>query len=201
MEIPKEYKIKNQIWFDPEMFYSEAWHAMGRAASTINTLLRCFQKRTWDTSKANRKKVVIYKNDGFKFPYHEAAGLKIAGTTQHWKNLRKLVEVGFLDPVHQGGWYKKHEKTKDYSFYKLSERWRAYGTPDFKEIKMPRVLPKHFHIRENMQRQKTKVTSLKRRRDLHSNEDDKTMTEHIRLHANEDDKAEGKGRQTLAVSA
>lgn len=199
MEIPKELKIKNQIWIDPEMFYSEAWHALGKSASLINTLLRCLQKRKWDTPKVNRKKVVIYKNDGFRFPYCEAAGLNIAGTTQHWKNLRKLVEVGFLDPVHQGGWYKKHEKTKDYSIYKFSERWRSYGTPDFKEIEMPRVLPKHFHIRENIKRQKAKVTSLKRRRDLHSNEDDKTMIEHIRLHANEDDKAEIKGRQSLAI--
>ena len=201
MEIPKEYKIRNQIWIESDMYYSEAWHALGKSASLINTLLRCLQKRKWENQKINRKNVRIYTNDGFTFPYHEAAGLKIAGTTQHWKNLRKLVEVGFLDPVHQGGWYKKHEKTKDYSVYKFSDRWRAYGTPDFKEIKMPKVLPKYFHILENIKRQKTKVTSLKRRHDLHSNEDDKTMAENISLHANEDDTAEGKGRQTLAVSA
>jgi len=201
MEIPKEYRIKNQIWIEPEMFYSEAWHALGRSASAINTLLRCLQKRKWENQKINRKNVRIYTNDGFTFPYHEAAGLKIAGTTQYWKNLRKLVEVGFLDPVHQGGWFTKNEKAKDYSVYKFSDRWRAYGTPDFQKIEMPKVLPKHFHIRENIKRQKSNVTSLKRRRVLHSNEDDRAILENDRLHGNEDNKTEIKGRQTLAVIA
>lgn len=201
MEIPKEYKIKNQIWIEPDMFYSEAWHALGKSASVINTLLRCLQKRKWEYQKINKKRERIYTNDGFTFPYHEAAGLKIAGTTQYWKNLRKLVEVGFLDPVHQGGWYTKKEKAKDYSVYKFSDRWRAYGTPDFQKIEIPKALPKHFHIRENIKRKKTKVTSLKRSRDLHANEGDRTMADHVRLHINEDYSAEIKDRQTLAVSA
>lgn len=112
MEIPKEYRIKNQIWIEPNMYYSEAWHALGKSASLINTLLRCLQKRKWEYQKINKKKERIYTNNGFTFPYHEAAGLKIAGTTQHWKNLRKLVEVGFLDPVHQGGCIRNTRKQK-----------------------------------------------------------------------------------------
>lgn len=200
MEIPKDYRINNRIWFEPEIYYSEAWQSIKKSASLINTLLRCFQKRKWEYTKINKKKVRIYTNDGFTFPYAEAEALNIAKNTQHWKNLRKLIEIGFLDVVHQGGWYKKHEKAKDYSVYKFSERWRKYNTPEFEKVEMPKVLPKHFHIRENIKRQKTKVTSLKRRRDLHSNEDDRTMTVHIRLHANEDDKAEMKGRQTLAIT-
>jgi hypothetical protein len=201
MEIPKEYRIKNQIWFDPEMFYSEAWQSMKKSASLINTLLRCFQKRKWEYTKINKKRVRIYTNDGFTFPYAEAKALNIAKNTQHWKNLRKLVEIGFLDPVHQGGWYRKHEKKNDYSVYKFSDRWRKYNTPEFEKVEMPRVLPKHFHIRENIKRQKSKVTSLKRRRDLHRSEDDSAILENNRLHANEDDKAIIKGCQSLTAIA
>lgn len=200
MEIPKEYRIKNQIWFDPEMFYSEAWQSMKKSASLINTLLRCLQKRKWEKTKIRGRKQIIYINDGFTFPYAEAKALNIAQNTQHWKNLRKLVEIGFIDPVHQGGWYRKHEKTYDYSVYKLSDRWRKYNTPEFEKVEMPRVLPKYFHIRENIKRQKSKVTSLKRRRDLHGSEDESTILENNRLHANEDGKAVTKGRQSLAVT-
>jgi len=199
MEIPKEYKIRNNIWIDADIYYSEAFRSISKSGSAIVTLMRCLQKRKWEYQKINRKKERIYVNDGFTFPYHEAAGLKIAGTTQHWKNLRKLVEIGFLDPVHQGGWYRKHEKTHDYSVYKLSDRWRKYNTPEFEKVEMPRVLPKHFHIRENIKRQKSKLTSLKRRHDLHGSEDESEIIKNNRLHANEDDKAMIKGRQFLTA--
>lgn len=201
MEIPKEYRIKNQIWFEPEMYYSKAWQSMGKSASLINTLLRCLQKRKWEYTKINKKKERIYTNDGFIFPYAEAEALNIAKNTQHWKNLRKLVEIGFLDPVHQGGWYRKYEKKNDYSVYKFSDRWRKYNTPEFEKVEIPRVLPKHFHIRENIKRQKSKVTSLQRRRDLHGSEDESTILENNRLYANEDDKAVTKGCQSLTAIA
>jgi len=45
------------------------------------------------------------------------------------------VEVGFLDVDHQGGFY-----GRDYSRYRLSARWRDYGTPDFRVRKKERVL-------------------------------------------------------------
>jgi hypothetical protein len=160
MEISNKYKIKNKIWIEPEMFYSEAYQNIKRSASIINTLLRCLQKRKWEKTKVRGKKQIIYTDDGFIFPYAEAEALNIAKNTQHWKNIKKLIEVGFLDVVHQGGWYRKHERTSDFSVYKYSERWRKYGTPEFETVEIPRVLPKHFHIRENIKRQKLKVTSL-----------------------------------------
>lgn len=200
MEIPKKYKIKNRIWLEPEIYYSEAWQSIKKSASLINTLLRCFQKRKWERTKVRGKKDIIYTNDGFTFPYAEAEALNIAKNTQHWKNLRKLIEIGFLDVVHQGGWYRKHEKTNDFSVYKYSERWRKYNTPEFEKVEMPRVLPKHFYIRENIKRQKSKVTSLERRHHLHRSEDESAILENGRLHANEDDKTVIKGRQSLTIT-
>jgi hypothetical protein len=137
------------------------------------TLLRCLQKRKWEKTKVHGKKQNVYTNEGFIFPYTEVKSLKISGTTQHWENLRKLVEVGFLDVVHIGGWYQKHEKEKDYSVYQLSERWRKYNTPDFIVIEKPKTLSGNFHIKENIKRHKLKVTSIKRSGHLRKSEGDK----------------------------
>ena len=196
MEIPKKYKIKNKIWIEDEMFYSEAFSCL--TASGIKTLMRCLQKRKWETG---RKRKIIYTDDGFVFPYAEAEALKIAKTTQYWKNLIKLVEVGFLDVVHQGGWYQKHEKEKDYSVYKLSERWRKYGTPEFEKIEKPKALPDSFHIRKNIERQKLKSTSLERRGQLHKSEDDRQESANARLHKNEVEVHSLKSCQSFDVTA
>ncbi len=115
--------------------------------------------------------------------------------------MRKLVEVGFLEVVHQGGWYQKHEREKDYSVYKFSERWRKYGTPEFVRVEKPKALPKHFHIRENIERQKLKVTSQKRSGQLHKSEGDNAMSENGRLHKSEVEKQVIKSRQPLAATA
>lgn len=152
MDISNKYKIRNSIWIDSEIFYSDAYHKISSSASCLNTWLRCIQKRKWEYVKRGKKKEKVEKNDGFIFPYAEATELGISGKTMHWKNLNKLVDVGFLDKVHQGGWYKIHEKKSDYSVYKFSERWRKYGTPEFIKVHKEKVLPANFHIRENIKR-------------------------------------------------
>ncbi|MGA3279903.1 MAG: hypothetical protein ABSD50_02835 [Smithella sp.] len=200
MEKPPKYRIKNAIWIEPEIFYSKAFEAIKRAGSTIVTLMRCLQKRKWEYQKTRRKKQVVYLDDGFIFPYDEAAFLGI-GTTQHWKNIHKLIEVGFLDVIHQGGWYQKHNKEKDYSVYKFSDRWRKYGTPEFEKVEKPKVLPESSYIRKHMERQKSKSTSLQRREQLHESEDDRLKTGNDRLHKSEDDKMNRKKPETLASIA
>jgi hypothetical protein len=196
MEIPRKYKIKNQIWLEADMFYSEAFNCL--KTSGIKTLMRCLQKRKWETG---RKKKAIYTNEGFIFPYAETKALNICGDTQFCENIKKLIEVGFLDVVHQGGWYQKHEKEKDYSVYKLSERWRKYGTPEFEEVEKPKVLQESHYIRKNMERQKLKLTSLERRRQLHKSEGDRPETGNNRLHNSEVDKADNKTPESLVNSA
>lgn len=182
MEIPNEYKIRKKILIEPDMFYSDAFK--GLSSSAIRTLMRCLQKRKWEKTKIHGKKQIIYCDDGFIFPYAEATFLGV-GTTQFWKNIIKLIDVGFLDLVHQGGWYQKNEKAKDYNVYKLSERWRKYDTSEYEMVTKPKVLREQFHIRENMKRQKLKVTSQKRSGQLHKSEGEKTKHENDRLHKSE----------------
>jgi len=190
----QNFKIRNKIMIEPDIYYSEAFISL--SASAIRTLMRCLQKLRWKKEKVHGKKRVVYHNDGFIFPYCEASFLKI-GTTQHWKNMRKLIEVGFLDIVHQGGWYQKYEKEKDYSVYKLSDRWKKYGTQDFQRVEKPKVLQSDFYVRKNIERQKIKATSLKRSGHLHKNEVDEAKHDKDRLHESEVEGRSQKGSESL----
>ena len=201
MRDDNKYKIRNKIWIEAAMFYSEAYQSIKKSSSAINTLLRCLQKRKWGRAKFHGKKQNVYYDEGFIFPYTEAKALNISGTTQHWENLRKLVEVGFLDVVHQGGWYQKNEREKDYSVYKLSDRWRKYNTPEFIIIEKPKALPDSFHIQKNITKKKLKVTSLERSGQLRQSEGDKAKSTKYRLRQSEGDKTAIKNRQSLAITA
>ena len=60
--------------------------------------------------------------------YGEAEALGIKTSSFH-RSIIKLVEVGFLDIYHQGGWV-----GRDYSRYSMSDRWKDYGTDLFKKV-------------------------------------------------------------------
>ena len=193
--VMEKLKINNEIRIKADIYYSDAFNSLSRSA--ILTLMRCLQKRKWGFEKVRGKKKMVYLDEGFIFPYTEAAFLGI-GTTQYWKNINKLIEVGFLDVVHQGGWYQRHEREKDYSVYKNSERWRNYGTADFVKAEKKKTLPKSFHIREHLLQKKLKTTSLKRRGHLHKSEVDRLKTRDDRLHNSEVDKIDNKIPESLA---
>jgi len=191
-------KIKSQVRLDADIIYSKAFKEIMSSGSAITTLMRCYQKRKWDDSRG-RKKKPAYLNEPFIFPYNEMKDLWGIRTTQHWKNMNRLIEVGFLDLEHQGGWFQKNERTKDFSRYTLSERWRKYGTPEFKKVEKERSLLDRFHVRENIARKKLKATSLKRSGHLHNSEDDRPKTGNSRLHDSEVDRTGKKDVQSLVA--
>jgi len=195
MSEQEHFRIKNKILIEPDLFYSPAFNDLSK--SGIVTLLRCLQKRRWEKTKVHGRKITVYANEGFIFPYREASFLNI-GTTQHWKNIKSLIEIGFLDLIYQGGSFQKHDKEKDYNVYSLSERWRFYGKPEFITIEKPKILRNQFHIRENIKRHKLKSTSLQRRRPLHKREDERTKQDIDRLHKHEDEGHITKSEQTVA---
>ncbi len=190
-----KFNIRSEIWITADMFYSEAFRKLSAAGKTI--FLRCLQKRKWEYKKVNGRKRRVYPNDPFIFPYAEAAFLGV-GTTTFWKVMQHLIAVGFLDLVHQGGWYQKHQKEKDYSLYQLSERWRQHGTPEFKAVAKPKVLQEQFYIRQNIERQELKATSQTRRGQLHKTEVDRPKLGNNRLHKTEAGQRAIKSREAFA---
>lgn len=198
-DIPRKYQIKSSVWIETDMFYSAAFKSLARSGSALCTFMRCVQKIKRDKIKVNGKKKYIPSDRGFIFPYAESAALGIAGKTQHWKNIKKLIEVGFLDLVHQGGWYRRYESTSDYNVYKYSERWRKYGTPEFVNVEKQKVLPKQFHVREHIARKKAKVTSLERTRHVHNSEHDQRNEDSCHVHDDEQSKQAAAVCQSLTA--
>jgi len=66
----------------------------------------------------------------FDFTYSEARGLGFANSTHH-RNICELMDKGLIDPVARGG---LKSFCKAQSVFKLSDRWRHYGTPKFKNV-------------------------------------------------------------------
>lgn len=155
----RKHKLKREVRIEAEMFYSEPFKAL--SASAMRTLMRCLQKRTWEKHRRHGEKKIKYIDGDFIFPYGEAESLGI-GTTQFWKNVTLLIELGFIDLAYQGGRYQRDQHEKDYSRYRLSDRWRKYGTDNFVKSVKTKVLDPDFYIRKNLERGKTKPTSRKR---------------------------------------
>jgi len=51
---------------------------------------------------------------------------------------KKLIELGFIDLIRCGGFYKEKH------IFGLSDRWRKYGTKDFVKIDIDKLFPKIF---------------------------------------------------------
>lgn len=197
----KHFKINRDVIIEPEMFYSEAFKTL--SASALRTLMRCLQKRKWEYRRLPGAKARsrVYLDDGFIFPYTEAAFLGI-GTTQFWKNMRTLVELGFIDVHYQGGWYQRNEKERDYSIYRISDRWKLYGTASFKHVPKAQVLSPEYFIRKNLEKKDLRATSQKRSRPLHESEVDGGKRGNPRLHESEVDRKKHvtrKGLKTVAT--
>ncbi len=66
----------------------------------------------------------------FSFSYSEGKRLGFA-TATFSKTIQTLTSFGFIDPVYSGG-------LRGYGFsvslFRLSERWKNYGTKEFKEV-------------------------------------------------------------------
>ena len=137
----KKYRLNRDAFISREMIENEAFRQL--RGSTLLTLIRFLQKRPFERS--HRRKIV-YLDDPIAFTQAEAKYLGI-GKTQHTENIRKLINFGFIDLDHQGGAY-----ARDYSRYKMSERWRTYGTENFLAIAKRRSCKKGHDIQSHLQR-------------------------------------------------
>ncbi|MBA4349614.1 MAG: hypothetical protein C0415_06485 [Thermodesulfovibrio sp.] len=75
---------------------------------------------------------------GFSFSYSEAKTYRFSSATFS-KIIQELVAKGFIDPVDRGG---LRSDGKSYNLFKLSERWKDYGKPDFKPLNWKCFLPR-----------------------------------------------------------
>ena len=73
----------------------------------------------------------------FSFSYVEAKKYLFSNGT-HNRNISRLMENGFIDPISKGG---KRSFGMSSSLFKLSVRWKEYGTPNFKKVSWKEIMP------------------------------------------------------------
>jgi len=123
----KPRQLGRKAWVEPEMMVSEVFRSLSGTAMWV--LLRFIQKCEWSTIRLNGKKTKVYQTDGLTFTYTEANYFGLSNAT-FYRAIKMLVERGFLDVEHRGGSFGRGE-IKDYTRFKLSNRWKAWGKPDF----------------------------------------------------------------------
>ena len=135
MSRKKKFKVKRKAWVEPEMMESDAFRSL--SASTMWVLLRFTQKLRWSYTKVRGRKTRVYEISGLTFTYSEAKYFGLSDAT-FYRAIKTLVERGFLDVEHRGGTF-GHGEIKDYTRFKLSDRWKAWGTPQFVKKDFPRL--------------------------------------------------------------
>jgi hypothetical protein len=131
----KKFRLKRKAWIEPEMMESEAFRSLSGTAKWI--LLRFNQKREWSNVKIGGKKKTVYQTDRLTFTYAEAKHFGISGSA-FWRGIKELVRRGFIDVEHRGGTF-GHGEIRDYTRFKISDRWKLWGKPEFVRKEFKRV--------------------------------------------------------------
>lgn len=135
----RKYRVKSFCRLDADLIESDAFRELsGKAALVV--LIR-FHQKAWrkQTSKHSKRPgaYIITNNGDLTFPYGEAAELGIRSSRTFHKVIRELVEQkGFVDISEPGNWYMKRPTR-----YSISERWKHYGTDEYRPVEIPRTLP------------------------------------------------------------
>jgi len=124
----------------PNLIESDAFmNLSGKAAivALIRFHQKAYRKGPKNKRTARRDTTIITNNGQIVFTYAEAKELGIRSSQTFHKVIRELVEdKGFIDITEPGNWYQQQP-----SKYAISERWKKYGTSDFKRKEVPRGLP------------------------------------------------------------
>jgi len=118
------------ITIERDILKSEAFRSLNGTAKTVYFDFRMKCKGKFSRPRAGRKKEFEILNNGeIEYCFSEA---EKRGMTKPRFNraLRVLVERGFIDIEHSGMGGVKGDKNK----YAISDRWKAWGTDQFKEV-------------------------------------------------------------------
>jgi len=148
----KKYSLKSKVWIEPEMMESEVYRSLSGKAMWV--VQRFHQKMPWEERKVpgSSRKERIYLKDNLAFTYDEAIHFGISRSRFH-TIIKELVAKGFIDIDYQGGCY-----GRDYSRYRLSDRWRRWGTPEFKKVTKKRVLQAGLDVQSRKKAKSNKGT-------------------------------------------
>ena len=117
-----------------DMFFSAACKEIAGEGAAVAVLIHVLFRQSFPPRAKERKKLERAglwppPPQEFSFPYREA---RHHGLTEKAlaAGLAALHRVGFIDRIHPGS----GKKRGDFARYIISERWRAWSRPDFKEL-------------------------------------------------------------------
>jgi len=127
-------KKNRVIVLDQALVKSEVWLSLSGIAKGVWLLFRCKCRYERYQGRKHRFKTPDLVNNGeIVFTYDEA--LKKYGITapRFKRAIDELIAKGLIDIAATG-----QGTFRVVTLYAISERWRAYGTPDFVEAKRPK---------------------------------------------------------------
>ena len=131
----QEYKTdEGKIYITKDLLESAAYRSLSRVAMLLyqDFLSRRIMKQV------SKKRWVCENNGNIVFPFSEALS-KGYSRDQFRNGIDELQAKGLLDITHQGkGGRRPLKGMSDVSKYWLDDRWREYGTDDFRPPRKPR---------------------------------------------------------------
>jgi len=131
----QEYKEEEgKIYITNELLNSVAYRSLSRVAMLLiqDFLSKRIMKRV------SKKRWVCENNGKIVFPFSEALE-KGYSSNQFRNGLDELQSKGLLDITHQGkGGRKPLKGMADVSLYWIDDRWKEYGTENFRPPRNPR---------------------------------------------------------------
>ena len=138
---PEYPEDEGKIYIYREMLESKAYRSLSRVAMLLYQDF--LARREMLPIKRNKEKVWVINNNGqLIYPYEDA--IENGFTRDQFRNaIDELQQKGFIDITHQGkGGRKPAKGTGDVSKYWIDDRWKNYGSEDFKPPRNPRVKDK-----------------------------------------------------------
>ena len=121
------------IVLDQCLVKSEAWLSLRGAATVVYLIFRTKCRFAKRQGKPGKRGPVIINNGEIVFTYDEAEKKCRISRKRFGRALRELMAKGFIDIAASGTGVHKVE-----TWYAISERWRKYDTPQFKEVEWPK---------------------------------------------------------------
>lgn len=127
---------EEKIYITKELLHSEAFRSLSKSA--VLFYLDLLEKRWMGWFKRKQEKIYVIQNNGeIEYPYEDAE--KSFSRTTIRNAIDELQAKGLIDITHQGrGGRKPAKGTGDVSNYWIDDRWKNYGTDDFKPPRKPR---------------------------------------------------------------
>ncbi len=114
-------KSQNFVMLDRDILYGKVYTDLPHSAAR---LVPYFRGKVKCANQDNK----LYR-ETFEFTYREAKYLGFSASTFS-KGIKSLVSHGFIDRVRVGNCF---GDVKNSSIYRLSQRWKLYGNPEFIE--------------------------------------------------------------------